>query len=883
MDRHIPIEKNLQTFYSNKTMNLKNKKIFDTILKTLPSPLFFVDDNCKIQYANDYFIKLMGYSSADEIVEKEPEEILGLKKSSYIRKVLDTGNAILNKIIPIIDKNGNAMYFSMSCTSITEEKTGKIVGAYEILYDVTDLQNKEYLISQIIEKMPYPVHLVFFDINRKIQYADKDFIRLTGYKTIDEIKGKSLYELPISDKKKLIIDNVFKTNDSIINKEIEIKTVDNNTVYALCSCICIKDKVGNLIGVLEVLSDITELKNKENLIYEIIKNIPYPTKILFVDNSCRVRYANDEFAKLRGYANADQIIGKKPEEILDVKSSYIRNVLNTCVPIINKRREPLIDKDGKSLHHLMSIIPIKNKSAKIIGMLEILNDITELMEQKIVTDKILKNIPYPVHLAFFSPDKKIQYADKDYIKLLGHNSLDEIKNKNLHEILSSNYKKKLYINYVFETKKPILNKEIIIPLQLKTVEYDSNQSHNIDDIASNIMLQEKNNHMHAIYSCIPLIGTDKKMLGVLESFADITKSRCISEKLKIHQEMYSSLTQSINCSVYLIDQNCTYLYINPHYLLRFKGFEIEEIIGKSYDEFHTIEDSKQLKNKVEEVFNTEKYVEYVYHSKTDNRYFARILSPVRNNDNKIFAITVFSNEITELKKTQKTLIMKNKELEDYAHTVAHDLRTPLITMQGFTNMLEDGMEQNNKEDVAESIKYIRKAILKMDNLLSDTLKLSSINYDTSLHEMVPFNNIVIDAIEQLHVMIETQGIKLITAHDFPIVVVDKSRIIDVLINLIENSIKYMGDNNPNPIIEIGYKKYEGNSVFFVKDNGIGIDSSQYDKIFNVFYRINSNVDGTGVGLSIVKKIIGNHDSDIWVESECGKGTTFLFTLPVHKL
>ncbi|HUV02345.1 MAG TPA: ATP-binding protein [Desulfobacteria bacterium] len=105
-------------------------------------------------------------------------------------------------------------------------------------------------------------------------------------------------------------------------------------------------------------------------------------------------------------------------------------------------------------------------------------------------------------------------------------------------------------------------------------------------------------------------------------------------------------------------------------------------------------------------------------------------------------------------------------------------------------------------------------------------------------------------------------------------------IVEVLVNFITNSIKYRGDQ-PHPEIEIGYRVAGNETVFFVKDNGMGIDKSQYEKVFELFYRVDKGGEGTGAGLAIVKRIIKVHGGRIWIESEKGKGCTVCFTLPVR--
>jgi signal transduction histidine kinase len=108
------------------------------------------------------------------------------------------------------------------------------------------------------------------------------------------------------------------------------------------------------------------------------------------------------------------------------------------------------------------------------------------------------------------------------------------------------------------------------------------------------------------------------------------------------------------------------------------------------------------------------------------------------------------------------------------------------------------------------------------------------------------------------------------------------RIVEVLVNLIENSVKYMGDQ-PHPRIEIGYRSDEGQTIIFVRDNGIGIDPSQHVKVFELFYKVDNETKGTGAGLAIIKRIIEVHGGKIWIESGLGKGCTVCFTLPLAQV
>jgi signal transduction histidine kinase len=166
----------------------------------------------------------------------------------------------------------------------------------------------------------------------------------------------------------------------------------------------------------------------------------------------------------------------------------------------------------------------------------------------------------------------------------------------------------------------------------------------------------------------------------------------------------------------------------------------------------------------------------------------------------------------------------------------------------------------------------------MDRLLLDTLGLSRIGRIISPPENVPFREIVSEALLQSSAKVSSRHVKVTVEEDLPIVQVDRMRLVEVLVNLVENSVKYMGDQ-PQPELEIGKRLNGENTIFFVRDNGIGIDPSQHDKVFELFYKVDKKSKGSGAGLAIVKKIIEVHRGSTWIESGLGKGCTVCFTIP----
>ena len=165
-------------------------------------------------------------------------------------------------------------------------------------------------------------------------------------------------------------------------------------------------------------------------------------------------------------------------------------------------------------------------------------------------------------------------------------------------------------------------------------------------------------------------------------------------------------------------------------------------------------------------------------------------------------------------------------------------------------------------------------------LLDELLDLSRIGRLTNPSEEVPLQDIVEEALKLVRGAVDQRGVVVEVASDLPIVHGDRARLVDVLQNLVENAAKFMGDQE-HPRVEIGVRSEGGEQAVFVKDNGMGIEPRHQERVFGLFERLDSQSDGTGIGLAIVKRILEVHGSRVWIESAGrARGATFCFTLPV---
>jgi len=346
---------------------------------------------------------------------------------------------------------------------------------------------------------------------------------------------------------------------------------------------------------------------------------------------------------------------------------------------------------------------------------------------------------------------------------------------------------------------------------------------------------------------------------------------------------------SANDLIYFKDLNSTYVGCNKA-SEEFTGIAERDQIGKTDFDFFDREIAEIIVKNDQKVIashtavRTEEWV--------PSPVFGRVLletvkAPIYGPDGKLCGLVGISRDITERKQAEKErealieqLQNKTEELERFTYTVSHGLKSPLITIRGFVGVLEESLGERIDDDIRHSLDYINSAATKMSSLLDDLLRLSRLGKFVNLNERVELSSVFEEALNLIKGRLLGEKIIVKIADDLPAVTGDRIRLCELMQNLLENAIKYMGEQ-PAPFIEVGVTEIGGERACFVRDNGKGIPERYQAKVFGLFERVSTDGEGTGIGLSMVQRIIELHGGRVWVESTgvTGEGATFWFTLP----
>ncbi|GAK92616.1 sensory transduction histidine kinase [Nonlabens ulvanivorans] len=380
---------------------------------------------------------------------------------------------------------------------------------------------------------------------------------------------------------------------------------------------------------------------------------------------------------------------------------------------------------------------------------------------------------------------------------------------------------------------------------------------------------------------IPIIESGSYK-GHLWSYKDVTLKRSYRKSLETQKQKYSSIIANMNLGLVEVDTNENILMVNQSFT-EMSGYSEEEVLGEKAsslfleeENIHVFKEQTRKRIKGE----SSSYEIAVRIKNNEERHWLISGAPNYDIEGNVTGSIGIHLDITDLKnlEIQKELLLtqlarSNDELHEYAHIVSHDLKSPLRSIYALVNWLkEDNLEKYDDTSLT-NISLIEETLEKMEQLIGDILDYSSLNSTNKEFARIDCQELLNDLIKVIYV---PNHIEIKLNGPFPEVDGDKTKINQLFQNLLSNAVKFI--DKEKGLIEVSCEELETHHKFKIKDNGIGIDPAFHDKIFKIFHALNKNKDSTGIGLSIVKKIVDLHEGKIWLESEVGEGATFFFTL-----
>ena len=385
---------------------------------------------------------------------------------------------------------------------------------------------------------------------------------------------------------------------------------------------------------------------------------------------------------------------------------------------------------------------------------------------------------------------------------------------------------------------------------------------------------------------IPIIE-DAIYKGNLWVFQDVTLEAQYKQRIELEKNKYSNIIANMNLGLLEVDNNNKVLMANQSFI-DMSGYTENELLGKDPKTIFLDNNSQLLlsseeQKRIEGISNS--YELHVKNKNGDSKHWLISGAPNYDLDGKTTGSIGIHLDITDSKNLERQkeelltrLEKSNHELEEYAHIVSHDLKSPLRSINALISWIKEDNKGMFQEESLEHLSLIDVTLEKMEKLISDILLYSSIRSETIEKKQVDLNEVVSGLTQILFV---PEHINIILLKKLPILRGDAVHLQQLFQNLLSNAIRYC--DKKEGLVEIDFIEKTSYFQFSVKDNGIGIEPKNYEKIFKIFQSLHVSNESTGVGLSIVKKIVSMYGGEIWVKSELGKGSEFLFTLKKEKL
>lgn len=714
--------------------------------------------------------------------------------------------------------------------------------------------------------------VVLTDLEGNLFWINDAYLELTGYSRQDVI-DKTLVDLGVSEQtdREVLYEMLSSFKErKVFDCEVYHKKKNGDGFWARMKGQPVLDSDEKFVQYFVVIEDITKeketsdrLRDSENRLSSLIVNLQ--SGIILEDENRKILLVNKKFCRMFK-------IDSEPNDMVGFDCSnsaeYSKGLFKDSVRFVTRIDEILKAKEIV-LHEELELEDGRVFERRYIPIM-----IEGVFKGNLWSyDDITLNKRY---------NESLSYEKEKYRRIIDNMNIGLIEVNNDDEILLANQRFSEMSGYSTDFLIGKIGAEVFLDevakkkLDKKGVERKEGKSDSYE-----LTIKNKEGELKQwLISGAPNYNINGEVIGSIGIHLDITEQKRQEEQLFL-----LSLIAEKNINAVVICDNFGKIeWVNKSFL-KMSEYQLEEIIGQKPGQFLQGKETNQetisyIKEQIDKglPFNCE----IVNYSKSGKKYWVRIQGQaLYSKEGEILKFFAIEEDITNKKALEnqreelvQSLAKSNQELEDYALITSHDLKSPLRSIHSLITFIKD---DNDKEFNQQTLKYlsmIENKVEKMDHLIEGILIYARINKVDVQNERVDLNDVISNIIDIIHIPDNT---KVYVNKELPVINADKFRMQQLFQNIISNAVNY--NDKPEGTVEVDYEENETSYVFSIKDNGIGIAKENQVKIFNVFQSyVPSNEKSTGLGLSIVKKIVDMYNGKIWVESDLGKGTIFFIEL-----
>ena len=860
------------------------KTVMELLYSALSSMTFatlLINDKEQIDVANQAFCEMFNLKeSPEELLATTAREMIEKIKSTYlnpdedlahIEEIVARGLLVQDEEVSM--KGGRIFLRDFIPLRFGANKYGRLW----IHKDITARkQAGEVLAFQA--RLLSDVHDAVFssDSNYNITYWNHAAEKKFGW-TKEEALGKNSGELlnPIVQGSSRDLERSQLRGSGHWEGEVQFTRKDGTFIFVDLNSTVMKDANGKDMGNVVVSRDITGQKQAELALRESEQRL----KFHFENSPLAVVEWDADFMVTQWSVEAERMFGWNKKEVLGKRIDTLNMIYPEDIPIVNntmKRltsgKENMVVSSNRNYTKTGGIIEctwynsiLFDENGKMASVMSLVQDITENKKAEGLlraSEEKLRGIMEATHesIWLFNSEGIILHANETALCRVGM------------------------------TAEEIIGKPFMDSVPPEVADIRMKRLHEVVETARPVEFEDQLDGMYFLHNFYPILGITGQVTAVASYSRDITERKRSDEVIKAAREKLNMALENANVGLWEWNLNTSEVIFDER---MGKMFRLTPgIFGNTYAEFENLineEDIPHLQKAINYSLINDIQLETIFRPKSENgktRYFSTRALVNKDKEGKPCGLIGVCFDVTGLREGSEKLVLKlndellrsNKELQSFAYVASHDLQEPLRMVASFTQLLSQRYKDKLDRDAQDFIRFAVDGASRMQDLINGLLDYSRIQTKGKEFSEVDMNQVMEEVNINLSLKRKEKNIQL-SIDQLPVVIADEGQMVQLMQNLVGNAVKFSKNDS---CVTISSNHDTQNCVISIKDEGIGIDSQYFERIFQMYQRLvpRDEYEGTGIGLAICKRIVERHGGKIWVESEVEKGSTFYFSLPV---